>query len=263
MGSIVDKMKNNIKSSGGSRKKILYVGDGQKRRVRFLQELDQGLVLTFHDSFTLGVNALCLDDTFGQPCKHCGNDALRTREMFGFLIFDYEDSEIKVFLYAANNFSPLPQIIVFADTYGTVTDRDFVIHRNGKEKKTSYSVVPLDPAKMRKQPKKPSKSAVLKIIAKAFPQGDDDTDDYDDAVEQVEDEEVWDDDEYANKSPKELYKLCKEKDLDPDQKQPKEYYIELLKSDSVDDEDWDNEDDEDWDEDGDSNDETIPDVDEW
>ena len=56
--------------------------------------------------------------------------------------------------------------------------------------------------------------------------------------------------EYDDMTPKELYKLCKERDLEVEPKKPAAFYINLLKEDDKAHEDWDDEDedDEDWDE---------------
>ncbi|MDD4089387.1 MAG: hypothetical protein PHP29_06830, partial [Tissierellia bacterium] len=66
---------------------------------------------------------------------------------------------------------------------------------------------------------------------------------------------------YEDMSAKELYQLCKERDLDPRPKKSAEYYIELLEELDEEDETWDDSDDEDdWeDDDTDSEDED----DEW
>ena len=54
-------MKSEIQKSGGSKGKILFIKDGSKKRIRFLCDAEEGMELTFHDSYSEGINALCLE----------------------------------------------------------------------------------------------------------------------------------------------------------------------------------------------------------
>ena len=41
--SLIDKMKNQVKQSGGNKGKIVYLKSGVKNRIRFLTELDYNI----------------------------------------------------------------------------------------------------------------------------------------------------------------------------------------------------------------------------
>ena len=97
-----------------------------------------------------------------------------------------------------------------------------------------------DEAPKKRAPKSTSKKASKKKVEE-----DDDDDDYD-AEEEWEDDEVEDDSiDYSEMSAKELYKLCKERNIEVKPKKPERYYITLLEELDAAQEDWGDEDD-DW-----------------
>ena len=69
------------------------------------------------------------------------------------------------------------------------------------------------------------------------------------------DDEEWEDEEednsvdYSSMSAKELYKLCKERDIEAQPKKPEKYYINLLEESDKAHDDWEDEDDEEEDDD--------------
>ena len=222
--SLVADMKNQIKSAGGSKGKILFVSADSKRRIRLLQELDEGLELVFHDSFTLSVNVMC-QEMVGKTCKHCGNDDLRTRKLYAFRVYDYESKEQKIMLYAANSFSPLPHFISFSETYGTITDKDYVISRAGKGKNTVYTVIPMDKAKFRQKLKAPTEQQLLKVINKAHPDNNDQVDDLDNSASNLtEADEV----NYDSMDAVTLYKMCVARGIKVEKRKEAEFYADEL-----------------------------------
>ena len=137
-------------------------------------------------------------------------------------------------MFPVNNCSPVPALLAMYDTYGTIVDRDFVISVSGKGPDKKYAVVPMDKAKFRNEKAKPfSEKKILQLLEKAYPcDTDDDEEDEDerpakkssnkkvqkkkpvDDDDDYDDEDDWGDDEdeevdYAEMSPKELFKLCK------------------------------------------------------
>lgn len=261
MGLVSD-MKNEINKTGGSKGKVFYVKKDSKRRIRFLKDAEDGQQFTFHDSFQDGINALCQEE-LGKECPYCGQEGLRTRKMFAWPVWDYDAKEVKIFLYAANNCTPVPAIISMYETYGTLTDRDFVISRAGEQQNTTYTVIPMDKAKFKasKETKVPSDKEILKIVAKAFQPNAEDIDEDEDEDEEVEatkkkskarkqepeDEDVDEDEvDYYEMSTKELYNLCKERGIKCKPKKSEDYYIDLLETDDEaedeDDDEWDEED---------------------
>ena len=270
MGKIsLNNLKNEIKKSGTSKGKFLYFKEDSKIRVRFLTDMEEGLEITFHDSFQLGINVPCQEE-FGRDCEYCENEDLRTRKMYVWSVYDYESKEVKLLMAAVNNCSPVPALASLYESYGTLTDRDYEIKRVGKGQNTTYSVIPLDKMKFRNTKVKPlSEQAVLKCIDKAYPaDNSEDLEDEEDTPKnkkkgnktkentktKTKKEEDYDDEEetdlendYESMNAKELYKLCVEREIDCKPKKTKEYYIDLL-------EECDEENSNDWDEDEDNED---------
>ena len=263
---LLDKIKNDAKNAGGNKGKFFYVKDGDKRRIRFLQDMDDGTEVVFHDSFEANINVPC-QEIFGRNCPYCDEEGLRTRTLYAWSVWDYDAKEVKIFMYAMNNCSPIGAIAAMYETYGTLTDRDYVISVTGKQKDKTFSVVPMDKEKFRNDKAKPySNKAFLEILDKAYPNEYADEDDEPkmkkkSAVKSKkveEDEEDTDlpfttpvDDEYSDMSPKELYKLCKERKIEAEMKKPAAYYAELLREADKAEDDWgdeeeDEDDDDDW-----------------
>ena len=245
---LLDNIRHDAEKSGQNKAKFLYVRDGAKVRVRFLQDMEEGFEVPFHDSYEAGINVPCRE-FFGKSCPYCDEEGLRTRTLYAWSVWDYESKEVKVFMYAMNNCTPIASIASMYENYGTLTDRDYVIQRNGKGQGTTYSVIPMDKNKFRNEKAKPfSKSAFQKILDKAFP--DEHSDKFDSSSN--------DDDEkdYSEMSAKELYKLCQERDIEAQPKKNEKYYINLLEEDDKAHDDWD-------DEDSDADDWDDEDEDEW
>lgn len=267
---LFDKIKGDIQKSGTNRGKFLYLKEGDKIRVRFLTDMEDGLEVVFHDSYALGVNVPC-QEAFGRECKYCEDQDLRTRSQYVWSVYDYEAEEVKLLMAPVNQCSPVPQIAAVYESYGTLTDRDYEIKRQGKGQNTTYTVLPLEKKVFRNKKVKPlSEQSILKIIDKAYP--DEETDYTDEDEEETKtktkkkpetkqkgkmskymnepeegDEDDWGEDEeqendYESMKPVELFKLCKERDISCKPKKSKEYYIDLLteadEEESEDEDDW-------------------------
>lgn len=267
---LIDNIKKDVKKSGTNKGKIMFIKEGQKARVRFLQDMDDGFEFTFHDSYEKGINVLC-QEHLDRDCEYCSDDDLRTRSLYCWSVWDYEAKEVRLFLYAVNNCSPIGALMAMYETYGTITDRDFVISVSGKQQNKTFSVVPMDKEVFRnKKAKALSEEAVLDILDKAYPDENRD-DDEDDAPKKKpaaksskakpkakpepeedddEDDIVDDEDEvidYSEMSAKELYKLCKDRDIEVEPKKPEKYYIRLLEEYDDAQNDWgEDEDEDDW-----------------
>lgn len=249
--SIVNQIKDQVKKSGTNKGKFLYFRPGTKVRIRFLVDMDAGYTFTFHDSFEKGINTPC-QEAFGRNCPYCGDDSLRTRDQYCWPVWDYDAKEVKLLLAPVNNCSPIPALVAMYDTYGTLTDRDYVITKQGSQQNTTFSVVPMDKVKFRNDKAKAfSESQILKLLDKAFPCDEEAEEKPIKKTKKVvkdDDEDDVPEDEskgYEDMSAKELYKLCVEEGIDAKPKKDKDYYIELLEAhDSESDDDWDDDDDE-------------------
>lgn len=251
--SILNNIKKGVASSGSNKGKVLFIKADSKKRIRFLDDVEDGAEVTIHDKFDAGINALCQKHV-GKKCPYCKDNDIRTRLAYVFNVWDQDAKEVKLFMGYANNFSPLPSIVAMFESYGTLKDRDYVIERQGSQTNTKYMVVPMDKAKFKNVKAKPyQKKKLIDILDKAFPVSEADTgrDDEDEDDNDGEDEE----NEYGEMTAKELYMECIERDIEGVKKKQKpKYYIALLEeydeeNEEEDEDEWDDEEDED-DEDG-------------
>lgn len=226
---LLDKIKQDAARSGSNKGKFIFFKEGEKKRVRFLTDMEDGIEVVFHDSFEASINVPC-QEIFGRTCHYCEEEGLRTRSQYVWSVWDYEAKEVKLFMFPMNNCSPIGAIAAMYETYGTLLDRDFVISVSGKQQNKQYSVVPMDKNKFRNDKAKPiSRSKFLDILDKAYP--DENKDDFEDEpkkktskkkVEEVEEND------YSEMSAKELYNLCEERGIEAEPKMKPAYYIELL-----------------------------------
>jgi len=280
---LLSEIKKDAKKSGQSKGKFIYFREGQKQRIRFLQDMDEGLQITFHDSFERSINVPC-QEHFDRDCPYCNDETVRTRNQYIWSVWNYETNEVQLFMFPVNNCSPIPALVAMYETYGTLTDRDYVISVTGKQQNKTFSVVPMDKVKFRNSKAKPfSEKAILQMLDKAFPcevesddeeededytpknkkkkqqrpaktstkkEVDEDEEEDDDYDEEVEDDaEDEDDVDYDSMTVKELYKLCKSRGIDVAPKKSQKYYIKQLEEYDEQNEDWGDEDEEDeWEE---------------
>lgn len=259
---LIDKIKQDAKKSGQNKRKFAYFKEGNKVRIRFLTDMDDGMEVLFHDSFQKGINIPC-QEIFGRDCEYCEMEGLRTRSQYVWSVWNYEAKEVQLFMFPVNNCSPIPALMALYETYGTLLDRDYVISVSGKQQNKTFSVIPMDKAKFRNEKAKPySEKTILSMLNKAFP-----ADGYEDEEEikkpkkksKPPKDEDWDDNDdleeeidYEDLSAKELYKLCLERKIEALKKKPEKYYINLLKEYDEAQEDWedsDDEEDDDWEDD--------------
>lgn len=272
---LVDKIKADVKKSGQNKSKFIYFREGVKQRVRFLTDMDDGMEVIFHDSFSKGVVVPC-QEYFDRDCSYCEDESLRTRSQYIWSVYNYDTKEVQLFMFPVNNCTPIPALMAMYENYGTITDRDFVISVSGKQQNKTFSVVPMDKVKFRNGKAKPySEKAILKLLDKAYPCEDMDEEEDDDEMpkkrasksigskktkrpdpEEVdEDEEDYDEEEweecepletdYSELSAKELYQLCKERGIQVAPKKPAKYYINQLEEYDEAQDDW-GEDDDEW-----------------
>lgn len=265
---LLSKIKSDVRKSGQNKSKFVYFKEGVKQRIRFLHDMDDGMEITFHDSFELGVNVPC-QEAFGRDCPYCEQENLRTRSQYVWSVYNYEAKEVQLFMFPVNNFTPVPALVALYENYGTLMDRDYVISVSGRGINKSFTVIPMDKVKFRNTKAKPySDEAVLKMIDKAFP-SDETKDDEEETPRRkpaskkqktkskgkAKDEEEWEDEDwedeededeidYSDLSPQELYKLCKERDIDVQPRKTAKFYIRQLEEYDQAQDDWGDEEDE-------------------
>lgn len=264
--SLLNKIKEDAKKAGSNKGKFFFVREGEKRRIRFLSDMDDGIEISFHDSFEKGINQPC-QVHFNRECEYCEQEGFRTRSQYAWSVWDYDAKEVKLLMFPINNCTPISAFVSFYENYGTLTDRDYVLSVSGKKQNKSFSVVPMDKAKFRNDKAKPlSQKTILQTIDKAYP-SDTDTEDDDDieeakptkakktTVDKGVSSKGDNSTDYEDMTAKELFTLCSERDIKAKPKKDEDYYIGLLlKYDEEQAEDTDEEGDEDTDEEGDEDD---------
>lgn len=264
MAGLISSIKEDVKKQGTSKGKFFYLRQDGKARIRFLNDMDDGYSVTFHDSFQQGINVPC-QEQFGRECPFCEMEGLRTRQQYVWSVYDYDANDVKLFMFPVNNCSPVPPLMALYETYGTIVDRDYVVSTSGRGTEKSYTVVPMDKAKFRNQKAKAiSETKMLDIVDKAYPAESDEeeekpkrkapnakaagkaakpntkkaaVDDYDEADE--DDKATEAEYDYTEMTAKELYLECKNRGLKVEQRKPQKYYITILEDDDRSKADWD------------------------
>ena len=242
--SILDQLKADVKKAGSNKSKFIYFREGEKRRIRFLNDMEDAVVITMHNNFEEGINAPCRKH-FGKDCPLCGREDMRTRDNYVWSVWDYDANEVKLFMFAVNRCSPIPALMAMYENFGTLCDRDYIINVQGRQLDKTYSVINMDKQKFRNTKAKPyTEKQILKMLDQAFPYTD---------KQDSSDDDSWDDDDdvkgkYDDMKPKALYDLCIERKIDAEKKKPAQYYINLLEEADKADDDW-GDDDDDYDDD--------------
>jgi hypothetical protein len=230
---ILSEIKQESAKSGASKGKFIYFRENAKVRVRFLQELDDGVEVIMHDNYEKGINVPCRE-MYGKPCKYCDDEELRTRSLYAWSVYDYEAKEVKILMQAVNRCSAIPAVLSLNESYGTIMDRDLIITKTGKQTDTTFTVVPMDKEKFRNMKAKAlSKEAILKYLDKAYPDSEADDNDEDD------------DEEQATKHSKVHTKSKRHQDEDDEDETPRtKSKKSFTKKQKPSDDDWEDEDDE-------------------
>ncbi len=285
--SILNSIKSDIKKAGSSKSKILYIKGDSKARVRFLTDLENAIEVKLHKNFQEGIDMLCRE-SYGQHCEMCEQE-IKAQSMYVFCVWDVENKEVKLFEGFGHKFNHLPNMVTMFETYGNITDRDYVLVKTGDQLSATFSVAPMDKARFKNAKAKPlTKKEIIKILNEAHGKDGSDEEEEEESpkkkgpkkqspkkkrkpepeYEEDEEDDFEDDDDfedyeeetpdYDSMKPIELYRLCKERGIeDVKPKKKAAYYVELL-------EEWDEEnaeDDDEWDEDEEDFDEEEDDED--
>lgn len=234
---ILDKIKQDAQNSGQNKGKFFYVKDGEKRRIRFLQDMEDGIEVVMHDNYELQIKVPC-QEIFDRDCEYCERDDLRTRVNYAWSVYDYDSNDVKVLMYPMNNCTPVGAIAAMYENYGTLLDRDYIIGVSGNGTNKAFSVIPMDKSKFRNEKAKPfSRSAFLKVLDKAYHnEGSDFEEDKQKKGSFKRKKDPKNDGfmnepdpiDYSEMTPTQLYKLCEEREIEAEPKMKAKYYINLL-----------------------------------
>lgn len=237
---LIDDIKNQARKAGSNKGKIVYFKPGVKNRVRFLHEMDEGMKVLFHDSFEAGVNVPC-QELYDRDCEHHDDDTMRHADNYIWSVWDYESKEVKLLMGKVNNFSPIPSLVGFYDTYGSIKDRDYVITKNGSGTNQTWSIVPMDKVKFKNDKAKPfSERKVMEILDKAFP-SDSDEDEDEEPKKKKKGKRRDEEDEEEDVAPKKR-KKARDDDEDEDDEEPKKKKVKRKPEPEEDEEEEDEED---------------------
>lgn len=178
--SIIDKMKQQVASTGQNLNKVFYVKNDGKRRVRFLAEMDEAYEIPWHEEpwreGSAGVKTPCRT-VFGEECPYCGKEGWKHYNQYALPVYDVETDDIKIMVYKyTNQFSPYPHLMECFESYGTIKDRDYIIKKSGSRLDTNFTIVAMDKAKFmhaakykKEIEKHRDPKTILEIIKKANP----------------------------------------------------------------------------------------------
>lgn len=186
--SLVESMKERISRSGSKKGNLFYLKKDGKCRVRFLQDMEDGIQVQYHDKFG-EFSHPCLS-YYGKKCPSCKNPEAKHVDNYVWSIWNYETKRVELFMFKASKASPIQPLISMYENYGNITDRDYIIQRNGEGFETNYSVVPMDKKKFKGDEEPYSKKKVLKMLLEAAQLPEDEDVDEDDEEEDDDEEEV-------------------------------------------------------------------------
>lgn len=214
MPNLIKKMKERIAKSGSSKKEILYFGKDSVKRVRFLQELDDGYSFQFHSNWEPSIYAMCDDPEDHQDCKLC-KDGIALQDEFCWSVWSYDDQAVRILKFKASGLSPIPGLIEMQEEFGTIMDRDYKIKKVGSGMGGSFVVTPLDKERFKNAKAKPfTEKEMLNLFREAYKQSEDD--------DEVEEEKPK-----SKKKDKKKEKSLKDKFLDLDWDTLKELALEI------------------------------------
>ncbi len=163
--TIKDLQKATEASASGPRRQYLTLADGDKHRIRFLQELAKdgsgydeeagtALVQNIHvapHDFKRKLACTIEDEKFDHRCWGCEQVAVdskwrpKTRVLVNVAVLDDGDWVVKIIDQTFADSHIMANLVEFAAEYGSITDRDYNISRAGKGMNdTVYRLVPLD-----------------------------------------------------------------------------------------------------------------------
>lgn len=151
-----------VRTKGKAKGAIFSLKPSASAKIRFITDLKMVLKILIHSRW-IQDPAQKAEKSYTVPCLHaygkeeCPFDELDDSKTgnktgrgsvyhYGFLIYDYTDGQVKLFIYKINRASPMEQVVEHASNYqNTVLGRDFTIKRGpGVGIETTYTATPLD-----------------------------------------------------------------------------------------------------------------------
>ena len=169
MWNLVKQLKEAVAKRGTSKKEILYWGKDSVKRIRFIQDLDDGMMIQFHNNWDPSIFAPCHDPEDHEDCKYC-KEGIALQDNYFWSVWDYDSNSVKLVQFKAYGISIIPSLIEMYETFGTITDRDYKIKKVGSGQGSSFVVTPLDKERFNNKKAKPfNEKQVHEILEKAYP----------------------------------------------------------------------------------------------
>lgn len=178
---LLDEIKENLQKGGdGNFKDIFFLKDaGSKARIRFLQGIDDGISIKFHQSKFGEADSYqhpCFE-YYDRECPHCdGKEEVR----YAWSVYDFESKSKKIFIYKANRATPIPHLIALSELLEDWEDEEgetesygideciVAITRNDIGTNSNYTLTPLKVGENSKKMEPFTEDEVFEILKKAY-----------------------------------------------------------------------------------------------
>lgn len=158
--AFLDRLRQGIAKAAQKQGEIFFTKPGERRRIRFLTEFNDGVVVMFHDSYQRRLQVPCLYETFGEvlgeriPCRYC-EEGETPRDQYLWSIYDYDAKQRRIMKYKVTRATPIFQLMGLFETYKTLLNRDIEITQQGEGTQKSFLVIPADPTPFRERGVRP------------------------------------------------------------------------------------------------------------
>lgn len=183
------KLKKNLETGSGSFLRTIPGDD--TLTVRFLEEPYEWF--GYYEHWVDDVPVVCVED----DCEGCNSpDQNEQRRSYRYLTSAYvvDNSDVELLKLPK---SLVDNLAEYADSYGTIMDRDYDLKKKGTGFNTTYSAVPDSPTKMKlekyKRKMKDPEEALMEMVENQ--PSDEDDDDEDEEPRKTKGRRVWDDDD--------------------------------------------------------------------
>jgi flagellin-like hook-associated protein FlgL len=164
--SIYDSIKEKLENTGGNGNKIFFTSAGDKKKIRFLTDFEDALVIHFHSSKYGAENRFCHPclSYYGKKCPSCGNKEATHDNYYAWSVYDYKSQDVKLFIYKANKCSPIPSLMALHEEYGTIIDRDYTIKQTGEGTSKSFDFLGGDKKRFKIEVDIPTEEEIYSIL---------------------------------------------------------------------------------------------------
>lgn len=144
--SIYEKMKAEAKQKSSNKSLKFWCPDGQKKKVRFIQDIDKPYEIMVHYDYQLNINRTCTEQ-LGESCADC-SAGIPFRSVYAWTVWNHDENKRQLLAYHSSKCTPISALIALHDTLGSLLVRDVTLSCNGKGKDAEFNVVSHDPEQL-------------------------------------------------------------------------------------------------------------------